>query len=698
METNANIAADLAQRRFDPEAFRMLPKEAITFKYFTDEPEYSASWDLYVTKSGRVFFPLCAEIFYPMMVRLYEYIPENDEFRLCFKIEDVTFQQERAIRTSKIHTSISEINDGRLIMTTHTTARAPHHPDWMPFAYHGHPWEGYPGSHILIYDYIHGKVEDKGIPVPFESIYGAKYDSRHNCLYFIGYLKGHLYRYDLDTNKVTDYGKVTEYGAYRICEGPDGNFYSCSRSGNFFRINTETQQIEELGIEVPSNNGKYSDAIRWIGFSAIVQNKLYLRICHSKGMWCYDPAVNRLDYVGEFIPRTCGNYAAKLDGSSYREWLFGLAVDDKDCFWYTYDIGGLHLCRWDYLHGGDPEDMGLIGTPQRCAADSAAELIYQNGKLYCGSTNHMLDGPGVAVIDLKKLEEAHANGMKGDICGDAWVYLKAARAVENPEFPFTPMEGFTPVPFNSFYPNPNLEADLQSYLNDEINSSGYMQVRAENPHAFQAKKLDGILLWRLLSMELSQVHHLYWQDNHTLLAQVGDPDGEKLQLTLQDSQIIQQRAISEFTTEVIPEHLTKLQYPFYPGRQYKSVPSAYAPWKDGAHLVGTTDGMLAVVRPDGSVFSLGTAATNGPVHQICVNADQTFAYGVAGDENDLGNIFYYDDRQGLLWKGSVFREDLEAGATLSGDQLYRVALSPDGTKLAVGTIDRMGAIYIYTLK
>ena len=41
----------------------------------------------------------------------------------------------------------------------------------MPFL-QGQPWEGYQGSHILIYDYINDKVEDKGIPVPFESIYG----------------------------------------------------------------------------------------------------------------------------------------------------------------------------------------------------------------------------------------------------------------------------------------------------------------------------------------------------------------------------------------------------------------------------------------------------------------------------------------------------------------------------------------------
>ena len=83
-----------------------------------------------------------------------------------------------------------------------------------------------------------------------------------------------------------------------------------------------------------------------------------------------------------------------------------------------------------------------------------------------------------------------------------------------------------------------------------------------------------------------------------------------------------------------------LDYPAYPGRQYKAVPSAWAPWKDGRYLVGTLDGMLAVVTPDaeetgGSVFSLGTAAPNGPVHSITVSLDGSRPYGVAGDRMDL---------------------------------------------------------------
>lgn len=697
-------AESLARKPFDPEWFRLLPREAVCHKYFTDQPEYAATWDLYVTREGRIFFPLCAELYYPMMTRLYEYLPEEDRFQLHFRLEDVTIQQERAIRASKIHTSITEINDGRLIMTTHTTARSPEHPDWMPHAYYGHPWEGYQGSHILIYDYRSGKVEDRGIPVPFESIYGAKYDPGYNCLYFTGYLRGHLYRYDLDTNRVTDYGKVTEFGSFRIAEGPDGNFYSSSRSGDFYRINLETQEIEQLGVELPDNNGIHSRYHRIISYSVCARGKMYIQSTFSTGLWAYDPTDNSMTWVGDFRPKI-GSYLPREGLDSYSQWIFGMALDDEECLWYGYSLGGLHLVRWDFLRGGEPENMGIIGSPER-GATTAPELLYRDGRLYIGDTNHLLDGPGVAVVDLARLKAARTAGRQGEICADAFLYKEIAQGLDRPDFPFVPKPGFEPVPMEQFYPGDYLALDIQGYQQQEKSVEKYSMLPAENRFDFQARELTGILLWRELSVELSQVRRLRWQDDRTLIAQVGPasgPDGEILEgagreLTLEDGAITDSRPISCYDPEeALPAFLKGLDYPSYPGRQYKAVPSAWAPWKDGCYLVGTLDGMLAVVHPDGSVFSLGTAAPNGPIHSITVSLDESKAYGVAGDRMDLGSIFYYDDRQGLRWKGMVYRSEEDKGMTLSGNELCCAALSPDGTHLAVGTRDRKGCIFLYTL-
>lgn len=63
-----------------------------------------------------------------MMTRLYEYLPEEDRFQLHFRLEDVTIQQERAIRASQDPYQHHRDQRRRLIMTTHTTARSPEHP------------------------------------------------------------------------------------------------------------------------------------------------------------------------------------------------------------------------------------------------------------------------------------------------------------------------------------------------------------------------------------------------------------------------------------------------------------------------------------------------------------------------------------------------------------------------------------------
>ena len=63
-------AKELSQKCYDPEWFRLIPGEAIYHKAFTDQPEYAASWDLFVNSEGRIFFPLCAEIYDASIVRL----------------------------------------------------------------------------------------------------------------------------------------------------------------------------------------------------------------------------------------------------------------------------------------------------------------------------------------------------------------------------------------------------------------------------------------------------------------------------------------------------------------------------------------------------------------------------------------------------------------------------------------------------
>jgi hypothetical protein len=108
------------------------------------------------------------------------------------------------------------------------------------------------------------------------------------------------------------------------------------------------------------------------------------------------------------------------------------------------------------------------------------------------------------------------------------------------------------------------------------------------------------------------------------------------------------------------------------------------------------DGMLAIVDGE-NVFSLGLCAVNGPVRQIIVDEKNEIAYGIAGDASDLGMVFSFDEKNGLRWLGRVFFNKFKEPGIAASCELSAIAISKDGRKLAIGSKDRMGCVYIYTL-
>jgi hypothetical protein len=63
---------------------------------------------------------------------------------------------------------------------------------------------GFAGGNIVVYDLKTRRAENLGTPVPHESIYGSAYDSKHDALFFIGFTRGHLYRYSFGNKRVQD--------------------------------------------------------------------------------------------------------------------------------------------------------------------------------------------------------------------------------------------------------------------------------------------------------------------------------------------------------------------------------------------------------------------------------------------------------------------------------------------------------------
>ena len=137
-----------------------------------------------------------------------------------------------------------------------------------------------------------------------------------------------------------------------------------------------------------------------------------------------------------------------------------------------------------------------------------------------------------------------------------------------------------------------------------------------------------------------------------------------------------------------------LTLPHVAGRQYLAKASAVADWNGGRKIVGTKDGLLAIVN-GADVFALGNAAAFGPVRCLFANSAKTRMWGTAGDEEDLGTVFYYDDKVGLRQLGFViYNIHGYFDGPSASNILSSIAVSKDEKFVAVGGADRIGAIHI----
>lgn len=626
---------------------------------------HNAIWDSNAGPDGKLYYALATEIATAGYVRLCTYDYHTEEVEELFKVEDVILPQDRAIRASKFHSSICFMPDGRIIMTTHTTDKSPRHPTWMPIAYYHHLWEGFAGGNIIIYDPKTGKAENLGIPVPHESIYGALYEPAHNALFFLGFLRGHLYRFSLDDRKVTDLGKVSETYSFRLVLGKDGHIYSASRTGHVYRIRTDTLQIQDLCYQFKHEPFEYSTFYNNLSIARIgPDGRLYMAAMYGKNFIALNTDTDEFEDMGPYLPTDRYSFDENRNG------VFGMDFDSEGVLWYVvtslnnyeeYLEHGIpaSLFRWDISRGGKPEWMGIIGTPERACGWNSEVVVTEDDILYVTGSNHSLDGPELTAIDLK-------------------VYRQ-----------------------HMYEPGPMLEdryfdPDAPEYIQSATEIHEQEAIMGQNPTnvALQVAS-HPILLWRHLAPDHipdSAVLQLKWQDDHTLTGICGNK--ENFAFTVTDGILT-----SLVPTGAVPENQALAQVsdlPWYPGRQYKATVSAQVTLPDGSKLVGTPDGMIARVSGN-NVCSYGAVTVNGPIHCLSAAPDGT-VYGVAGDEEDIALLFKWDEKQGLRCLGHIGQ-----GAGESIDDVFyctyvtACAVSPDGKHLAIGATERLGTVVIYQL-
>ena len=652
-----------------PKNLKLIPQSTVKCAFIDEGDRRNAIWDMFVTKKGRCFFSVCAELYVSESAGLYEYIYETNEIKCCFELDKEVLYARDAVMPSKIHTSMAEMNDGRIIMTTHTTSQSRVHPYWYPEPFFSHVFEGYQGSNILIYDPERNFLENRGVPIAHESIYGGALDPVRNAYYFTGYFKGHLYRYDIDTGEITDYGKVTEFGSFRLHYSEiDGNIYSASRSGYFYRINTQTQQIEELGIFFEKDYEPYSTQ-KHVQLDYIADGKdgnIYLKYIFGYNIYRYNIKENKLECVGDGRPED-------LELSEPNQ-HYGLAVDDNGVLWYTlscltekYDWANAYLIRWDILKGEKPKNMGLVGSKKR-SINVMAEMHFHNGVIYLTNGNHFFDIPGMFAIDVKKLE-----GLSYDLAED------------NPDTPFAHdilnyMHVDEP---QKYYPYGKEEFSKQhkvaeSFISYSEKFGAFMK---ENPMEIRGKKITPYPLWHKYGYKNSAVRYVKYTQNG-FFVEFGE--NEKFRIN-SEGEI---ERIEKFTEKEIPEGKN---VPYAAGRFFRAKVTAGAKIFDNKYLLGTLDGLLFVSDGESS-FNLGACPnTSGEIRDICYCEKTRTAYGIAGGKNDINIVFSFNEREGVRYLGRA-HFNVESGLYLN-NELSSIDVSDDGTKILIGSDENMGAFY-----
>jgi hypothetical protein len=688
--------------QFSDEYYRLINQTGVKHAFPPEgNDRYNACWDGAMSPDGTFYFSLASEHGKCENAKLNIYDYDTNEIRDCFYVGDVILPNIMMMPHSKLHSSINFLPDGRVIATTHSTDRAPQHTEWMPFAHHNHVWEGFPGSNILVYDSKTGKAENWGIPVPRESIYGAKYDPKHNILYMIGFMRGHVYKYSLDTKKVTDLGKAVELCCYRLAAGADGNIYGVSQNGRMFCINTDTEKLEQTGYCFPKfPDNLVNDHLRWLSnvVNHYTSKFMYMLISNADELFKFDFETQQVSTVGRLLPLD-GLFARPNPLASFGS--FSMIQDKYHVLWYSIDMergGGVpgykcsipnYLMRWDIENGSKPECLGVLGSTSRVkhltteiGYDPKCDILYAVG---CGK-GFGKDGPDVLAIDLAKFRPVMYT--KGPIAQDEC--LRPVKLTEE-----------------------EIAASKVKVATEELS--------VLNPFiAFPFRDCFPIRIWQLVPHTITEESEVigmcYDNDDilHILTGSSHCAETAKYVFTIKKREVLERKDFDSFDIgckewllcNINPTKVnfdSGIKLPEAAGRRYRAVASAVVGWNGGRQIVGTMDALMAIVsqRPDEgkNVYSLGSASAFGPVRCMCTNKAKTKLWGVAGSDEDMGYVFYYDDETGLKQLGIInFNGMLTQYGQAASNVLSSIVLNNAEDTLAIGSSDmKMGAVYIVDL-
>ncbi|MBQ3529161.1 MAG: hypothetical protein IJA47_01560 [Oscillospiraceae bacterium] len=665
------------------EFFHLIPQVGVTHLHCTQDPEHNAVWDMAISPEGRVFFPACGESYISLYFRLYEYDKKNKSLIRHFAYDDRVMTNPNAIRTSKLHTAMSFIGGGRMLTTTHTTSPAPTHPDWMPYNYAGHPYEEYPGSMLMEYNYLTGESKCLGMFTPHDTTYGGAYDPKNGDYFSITWMRGIGYVYNIHTGAVRCLGQVSDSHTSRLFPCSDGHIYGSTSSGALFRYNTDIRDVEYLGVSAP-------DLMR---HAVEVNGVLYFTTgpCGVFGtgqeLYAYELKTRKLSVVGRAVPTA----ASMSDNPSVYLNAYGMAIDSKKRLWYSCMLeipgvgqAGSKLYMWDFLNGKEPVDCGFLGTEKQTIC-IPSEMHICDDVLYIADSNHVgiKDVPGgILVIDLKEFVPALET---------------APRVMSHDYINYLPF----PAECSKYYPMDDFAERKASWDQHRKEKAGRVQqFQEENNCRVAANSTASVSVWEKVGRENAAIANIQWQDDTHFTFWCGKDKSFKAQCALNkegniDLLDLAEAPVPEFTELKTPVPDVKLAS--VPGRRYLAEAESSVKMPDGSIFVGTKDTMVCLIKGD-KVFGLGQVCSGGGVHSLDCTADGK-VWGVAGHAEACGQVFSYSKDEGLVLRGIVPEVRMpNYGRIVTCYRPTTLALSPNGRYLAIGAADELGGVVVLDIQ
>ncbi len=663
------------------EFFDLIPQAGVTHLLCLDDPAHNAIWDMAVSPEGRVFFSVCGESYEALYARLYEYDHKTKSFIRHMELDKKILMSPHSLRTSKFHTALSFMGDGRILTTTHTTSPAPTHPTWMPYEYADHPYEGYPGSNLLIYDYNKGECRGLGLLSPHDTTYGATYDPKNGDYFAITWMRGTGYVYNVHTGDVRCLGQISDTHTSRTYLLSDGHIYGTTYSGAMFRYNTDIRDVEWLGVNAPG----------LIRHAREVDGVLYFTTgpCSVPGrgqeLYAYNLKTREITTVGRPVPKA----EALEDNPSIFYNAYGMAFDSKGRMWYgcmtfipRHRYVGARLYMWDFLHGKEPVDCGFLGTPERTLSITA-EMHIVDDVLYISDGNHTSDKDtpcGILAIELDKFVPA----------------LKTEERIPSHDY-------VNYIPYQAeaaeWYPKGDFAECMARYDKYYEESVLYFEkFLKDNAFRHPFSHACGVSVWERLGFGKAAVKDIKWESENRLSLRIGEGARFKVDAIVNEVGDVHVLEINdEGETEVshIKAKLPAVELPAVPGRRYLSAAECSVALPDGSIVAGTHDTMLAHIKGD-KVYSLGQVCSAGGVHSLDIAPDGT-VWGVAGHSLGVGQLFSFKADEGVKLLGLIPEAWAEGGRNVA---IYRptcIAVSPDGKYLAVGGADEISGAVVLKL-